>query len=226
VAVVGGSSPRLVVSLYQSEQKDQSFVAASQVLLINTDVRTASLEWTHHDSSPSYPYSGYFDRSGVYFKLSLRNWESSFLLFLSPRLSRRSGLAWWRFCNPDSGDRQYRTGDEEPTGRPASEGLPSAECGRSRTAGHGMDVEDSVCREDAFSRSSRLFIGTYPDASVSLAVSAVPRSGKRKVIGTPNLAKASGAVKWSGRRPLAAADDRQLCGLMPVHFQSAGAWRP
>jgi hypothetical protein len=29
-----------------------------------------------------------------------------------------------------------------------------------------------------------------------------------------------------GRRLLAAADGRQLCALMPLHFQSAEAWRP
>jgi hypothetical protein len=31
-----------------------------------------------------------------------------------------------------------------------------------------MDVADSVCREDAFSGSSRVFIGTAPDAGVSV----------------------------------------------------------
>lgn len=67
--------------------------------------------------------------------------------------------SWLASYSPDYGDRQYRAGDEEPTGRPASEGLLGAgEGGRSWTAAHDTDVKDSVCRKDAYSRWS------YPGA--------------------------------------------------------------
>jgi hypothetical protein len=95
----------------------------------------------------------------------------------------------------DSGDRPDA---------PTSEHLLCAEGRRSRSATHDMNVKNNVHSEDAQSGASHLFMKISPDAAHRLGGLGVRRSGKRKVIGTPKLARTPDIVKPSGGKPLAA----------------------